>query len=87
MDKFPQIGDGITPDSSKMRVLLGIRYNLAKPLLFGKSTNCIVKNLKEKVRGINSVHKINLYLLIIFIDLRESFNKSKQISTTRDYYI
>ena len=30
-------GDGVTPESLKMRVLLGKRYNPAKPLLFGKS--------------------------------------------------
>ena len=37
MDKFPQIGGGaLMPDSSKMKVLPGIRYNPAKPLLFGR---------------------------------------------------
>lgn len=30
-------GDGVTPDSSKMRGLLDIRYNLAKPILHGES--------------------------------------------------
>lgn len=43
MDKFPLIGGtGITPESLKMSVMLDIRYNLAKPLLSGK-TIIIVK--------------------------------------------
>lgn len=38
MDKFPRIGgDGVTPDSLKVRVLPDNINNLTKPLLFDKS--------------------------------------------------
>ena len=40
---FADRGTGITPESLKMRVLSGKRYNPAEPILFGKSVYCLAK--------------------------------------------
>lgn len=46
MDKLQQTGGGgVTPDRLNMRVLLGVEYNLAKPLQFGKSGYNLAKGV------------------------------------------